>query len=465
MKTLMFHTIRTRTGKARRFLACLVFLVGLSGCKALWSLSLHYGASEEGLKTLRVALVQTPFHRLQDTGLERELVEHFARDHQYQLQIKKFSTSNQALEALKNGPFDLAIGVFDPTKANEYSAVEGPVYNKSHSVLVCPKARKQENSTSIWSLIFGTEQKIPDSVQSVVVDRMQADRIKQAYPGLQLTLMKSGKPYDELALVANQQQSCAILEQSQARFFLRLFPTLHIVQDVNPQLKMGFLIHENQTELLENLQTWFSRFQDSRDFENLKDLYFSHFEELSSFAQTEFLQDIQEKLPTLLPLFKKVATEFSLPWQLVAAVAYQESKWDSNAESFTGVRGLMMLTQETAECLGVVDRTDILQSLWGGTKYLRYLMNKQPHFLSSRERLVMTLASYNVGPAHVADSQTLAAQMGRNPYSWRDLKKVLPLLSYPEYFEQLEHGEARGQEPVTFTNRVLSYYEILGSIY
>ena len=124
----------------------------------------------------------------------------------------------------------------------------------------------------------------------------------------------------------------------------------------------------------------------------------------------------------------------------------------------------MQLTHDTAAVVGIQDRRDPQQSVHGGAKYLRYLYRKQPQFLPARERWILTLIAYNVGVAHLWDAQNLASQMGKNPYAWEDLKTVLPLLAHPDYQSQLRYGYARGEEPVGYVRRVLSYMDLLEKI-
>ncbi len=50
-------------------------------------------------------------------------------------------------------------------------------------------------------------------------------------------------------------------------------------------------------------------------------------------------------------------------WCALAAIAYQESQWDPDATSATGVRGFMQLTEDTARQLGVADRLDPKESV------------------------------------------------------------------------------------------------------
>ena len=127
----------------------------------------------------------------------------------------------------------------------------------------------------------------------------------------------------------------------------------------------------------------------------------------------------------------------------------------------SGVRGLMQLTQDTADHLGVEDRTDPLQSIWGGAKYLRYLLNKTPNYLNFKDRLYLALAAYNMGYGHLRDAQKLVVKQGKNPYSWRHLREVLPLLEDPSYENDLEYGFARGTETIEFVERVTGFYNLM----
>lgn len=181
------------------------------------------------------------------------------------------------------------------------------------------------------------------------------------------------------------------------------------------------------------------------------------------------LAKLQEHLENRLPLyrkdFEKAALEQELPWTFLAAVAYQESKWDNRAVSHTGVKGLMQLTMQTAEHVGVDDREDPTQSIFGGAHYLRYLFAKTPPHLSDKQRWIQALCAYNLGWGHLQDAKRLAKHLKKDPYDWNQFKQILPLLQNRKYFSYLRYGPARGHETVRFVERVFSYDELLSSLY
>jgi membrane-bound lytic murein transglycosylase F len=154
-------------------------------------------------------------------------------------------------------------------------------------------------------------------------------------------------------------------------------------------------------------------------------------------------------------LFEKYAQE--IDWKLLAAISYQESHWDTQATSPTGVRGLMMLTKNTALSLGVNDRTDAEQSISGGARYLQDMMAKVPETVPEEERIWFALAAYNMGYAHMLDARTLTAKTKGNPDSWSDVKQRLPLLSQKPWYNKLTYGYARGHEAYAYVENIRKY--------
>ena len=185
--------------------------------------------------------------------------------------------------------------------------------------------------------------------------------------------------------------------------------------------------------------------------------------EISAFEYQKFLDHSALRLGDYKMHFKRYSYEYQIPWELVAAVAYQESKWDENATSYTGVKGLMQLTAKTAEFIGIQDREDPIQSIRGGTYYLKYLFDKTPERLNTTQRWILALVAYNIGWGHLQDARLLARLTGKNPYKWSDLKTVLPKLQNSIYYKQLPLGYARGHEAVDFVERVMNYYNLISA--
>jgi len=125
------------------------------------------------------------------------------------------------------------------------------------------------------------------------------------------------------------------------------------------------------------------------------------------------------------------------------------------------VRGLMMLTEDTAAELRVSRREDPLQSINGGARYIRQTLEALPGEIQEPDRTWMALAAYNVGMGHLIDARKLTQQRGGNPNHWVDVRATLPLLTQHKWFAKTEFGYARGHETVTYVTNVRTYYDML----
>ena len=120
----------------------------------------------------------------------------------------------------------------------------------------------------------------------------------------------------------------------------------------------------------------------------------------------------------------------------------------------------MQLTLETAAELGIENRLDPEASIQGGVQYLADIYARFDD-IQGPDRMLFTLASYNVGYGHVRDAQQIARDLDLPPDKWSSLKKTLPLLRQRKYYSKTQYGYARGLEPVRFVTRILNYYDIL----
>ena len=182
---------------------------------------------------------------------------------------------------------------------------------------------------------------------------------------------------------------------------------------------------------------------------------------LSRYDRKIFFRHLRTRFPRYQEHFQNAAKKHDLPWKLLASQAYQESHWNRRARSPTGVRGIMMLTRRTAASLGIRNRLDPRNSIYGGARYLTIMQQRIPTSVPMPDRTFFALAAYNVGLGHVKDARILALRKQKNPDRWQDMMQVLPLLSQKKYYRSLPHGYARGLEPVTYVQRIRAYQVLL----
>ena len=194
-----------------------------------------------------------------------------------------------------------------------------------------------------------------------------------------------------------------------------------------------------------------------------KDIYLSLDEDkyLNQVEMNIFTKKIDKRLPKYIDYFKKHTRNSIFSWELIAAISYQESHWNHKAVSSTKVKGLMMLTKDTANYIGIKNRLDPNESVYGGVKYLENIFKRLPKSILGSDRIWMTLAAYNVGLGHLEDARVITERLCLNPNYWSDVKKHLPLLRLKKFYKKTKYGYARGNEPVKYVARIQAYLNVI----
>ena len=169
------------------------------------------------------------------------------------------------------------------------------------------------------------------------------------------------------------------------------------------------------------------------------------------FNQQHFADTMTRVLPTYEPSFKQTANKYQLDWELLVAMGYQESHLDAEAISPTGVRGIMMLTNATANAMGVANRTDPTQSIQGGAKYLSQLQHEFAQVPAS-DRVWFTLAAYNMGPQAIKDIQQILQKRGIDGNNWAAVYQYLKVNS---------QSNSRYVQCLDYVTHIRSYLEAL----
>lgn len=239
-----------------------------------------------------------------------------------------------------------------------------------------------------------------------------------------------------------------------------------------PGLKIGFTLPDVQHQawaflpgdddsLLEKSRSFFKLISGNGELVDIQKRYQVNGNDLDRVGMFQFMKQVRKRLPPLIPLFQEVAQAHDLDWRLLAAMGYQESHWNPEAASVTGVRGIMMLTNRTATALGVTDRLDPEQSIDGGARYFLRMRKRIPIRIPEPDRSWMALAAYNMGMGHLRDVRKLTQKQGGNPDRWQDVNERLLLLSQEKYYRETRYGYARGYEARQYVDNIRSYYDTL----
>lgn len=285
---------------------------------------------------------------------------------------------------------------------------------------------------------------------------------RQALPALHWDARRKHTVAELLVEVATGKLDCTIANEEQLALARNFHPDLDSVFTLAVPSRLAWAFAPDaDKELLAEVQKFFLTIKQDGTLLRLLDRYYGHNERLEPVDAVTFITRTRTVLPRFRRLFEEAATLTGIEWKLLAAMGYQESHWNPLATSRTNVRGIMMLTEDTADRMKVSNRLDARQSIMAGARYLQLLKEQMPLRIDEPDRTWLALAAYNQGYGHLEDARVLAKQNGLNPDSWADVKKVMPLLMDPQYYELAKYGQARGGEAVVFVETVRLYHDML----
>jgi len=286
--------------------------------------------------------------------------------------------------------------------------------------------------------------------------------LTETYPDLNWKTVSNANVVDLMAMLQRGETEHIIVDSNDYDLHKSTFPGIGVAFALKRKDPLVWMMGPQQNNhFLASVDLFFDAIKTDGTLEELKERHYGHISHMRRTDAKAFARKVEETLPSVEELIKRVAIEEGVDWRLLAAVSYQESHWNPKARSPTGVRGLMMLTKVTAKEMGVTDRVDAEQSLRGGARYFLKTLSRMPDTIQEPDRTWMALASYNVGYGHLMDARKITQQQGGDPDVWRDVMERLPLLRKRAYYSKTRYGYARGDEPVNYVQRIRNYYQQL----
>lgn len=321
-------------------------------------------------------------------------------------------------------------------------------------------------------LIYHTEEPRPKTIEDLIGKRIlvignssHAERLRvlqKDYPELQWQERHDVEMLDLQEMVHHKKIDYAILDSNAFELNAALYPKAKVAFAITEQEPLAWAFPKSRdTSLLDAANKFLTEFELSGALAHIEETFYGHLGEIGYSDALVFARRVDSRLPKWQPLIKGAADEAGLDWLLMAALSYQESHWNPTAKSPTGVRGFMMLTLNTAKEMNVSNRLSAEQSISGGTRYFRKLLDRIPDSVTGQDRVWLALAAYNVGYGHLEDARILAQQHGANPNQWSSVREYLPLLTKRQYYKFTKHGYARGHEAVTYVQNIRNFYTIL----
>jgi membrane-bound lytic murein transglycosylase F len=266
---------------------------------------------------------------------------------------------------------------------------------------------------------------------------------------------------DPLEDVESGQADYAIVDAREFSFARHLYPNIAVGFSLPATRPAQWIVRKKAPDLLRSVNDFFDEIKHSGVLAQLSEGASGDARRFEYLESRQFQAHIAIRLGPFRKFFEEASEKSGVDWRLLAAIGYQESKWDPKAESADGALGIMMLTSDTATAMGITDRTNPEQNIIAGAKYFAEVKEKIPDRIPEPDRTYLALASYNAGFGHLEDARVLAQERGKNPDSWQDVREHLPLLAQERYYVRAKRGYARGWEPVQFVDRVQRFLTLL----
>lgn len=412
---------------------------------------------DTGQLTVVTRIGPDTYHRTNDgpTGLEYDLAQRFARQLGVSLKIKVASSIDDALNMLMTGKADLAAAGIGITAERERRYRLTDPYMSVHPQLVYRTGQSAPKELDALA-----KQSVPVAVNPGQLAYLRQTK-DDGLDGIQWQQDDSGAE-DILYRVWNGDLRYAVVDSNEVLLSRHFYPELRVAFDVGGVKPLAWAFSpDTDGSIYRRAQSFFARMEKNGTLARLQERYYGHLDQFDYVGTRVFMRHVAGRLPKYRADFKKAAKEAGLDWRLLAAIGYQESHWNPGAVSPTGVRGVMMLTRDTAAHMGIDNRVDASQSILGGALYFARVKEKIPERIPEPIRTWFALAAYNVGFGHLEDARIITESQGADPDAWVDVKKRLPLLSQKKWYSRTEHGYARGWEPVRYVENVRRYYELL----
>jgi len=386
-------------------------------------------------------------------GVEFELVTRFAEYLGVRAEFVVNDNLKQITDMVNTGEVDFAAAGLTVTPEREKKLRFAPAYQQLTSKLVFKQGKMWPRNLS---QLDGELRVVAHSAYS-----QELLRQKNAIPRLHWSETTEQSAEELLLMVLDETIDYTVVDSTELALNRRFYPELAVAFTLgSPQSLAWAFPRTDDYSLFSKAIEFFGQQSQQGIIAQLEEKYYGHIEKFDYVGARKFHQAAKQKLQPYKDLFVSSA-EDDLDWRLLAAISYQESHWKPRAKSQTGVRGMMMLTLNTAKQIGVTNRLDPEQSIRGGADYLRSVIKRVPERIPEPDRTWFALAGYNVGWGHVEDARIITQKQGGDADKWSDVKERLPLLQKKKWYKSTKHGYARGAEPVRYVNNIRRYYDVL----
>ncbi len=405
----------------------------------------------------------------QPMGYEYDLLKRFAKHLGLELEIHVSNDVDTMFNQLLDGEVDLIAHGLTITNQRKKQVIFSDYLYLTHQVLVQRKPenwRKMKWSKIQSSLVHDVIELIGDTVSvcanSSYINRL-ANLSEEIGGNIHIDTLPGDLSTDRIIeMVADGGIKYTVADNNIASINASYYPELDVSVPVSFSQRMAWAVRPQSPELEKELNDWIRTMKSGVEYYVIFNKYFKNERDFRRRGNSEYFSFNSNRISEYDELIQASADSLGWDWRLLAAMVFQESKFNPGLESWAGAKGLMQLMPSTAESYGVDDRSNPEQSLEAATKVIKVLWDRFEDVPDTLERIKFTMAAYNCGYGHVVDARTLTRREKLNPNIWdENVAEAILKLSYPENYNRasIKHGYVRGVEPFTYVKQVFDRYE------
>lgn len=409
-------------------------------------------------------------YRGQPMGYEYDLLKRLADDLSVTLKIKLTADIEQAFDMLNSGEADLMAYHLTVTKERAQRVAFTEAHTEVRQVLI---QRKPDNWRSLKvhelenALIRSTLDLVGKEIYSRKGSSYSARLVNLSEEiGGDIIILEQGGQTDTESLiqrVAKGEIDYTVADEDVGLINATYYPNIDAKTPISFPQRIAWAMRKNAPQLKDTINNWLVNIKASPDFNVIYNRYFKYRKSQNLRAHSVYSSVGGVRISPYDEMIKEGAESLNLDWMLLASLVYQESKFDPEAESWAGAKGLMQLTDISIEQYKVDDPFNPEENMRAGMRYLGWLEKFWTERVpDENERLKFVLASYNVGQGHVLDAVKLTDKYGKDPRIWEDnVAHFLVQKTRPEFYNDpvVEFGYCRGNEPVNYVEEILNRYD------
>lgn len=400
-------------------------------------------------------------------GFDFEIIETFAKYLGVKTEYIVANNTKEMYEWLRQGKGDIiATGLY---KTNETGIAYSIPYRSTEQVLVQRKTGKYQrdsDSSIIYTQAIRELSKLEEKDIFLTLNSPYYTQLKNLADTLgfdiNINLISDDRSIEDLiTAVSNAEIDYTIADKDLALINNSFLKNLDLSVQFGKKEQLYYATRKSSKELHIVFNEWLSHFLKSADYQQIYNKYFKFDKNIiGSFDEKDFLSKGQISIyDNIIQYFAK---EMNWDWRLVAALIYQESKFNPNATSWAGARGLMQLMPGTARQMGLsANHYQPELNIEAGTKYLKFLEQIWQNIPDFTQRIKFILASYNAGPGHVQDAVRLAKKYGYSENEWDgNVEYFILYKSNPRFYNDnvVKYGYVRGNETFNYVRNIVSKY-------